>query len=604
MGGALRKSQLEKLMADAVRYDVSMPRPHSHLFEVEALYPASEGPLTLAMPVWTPGSYLVREFARNVQELSAATERGDSLPIARLDKRSFQVAAPGQRIRIRYRVYANELTVRTSHLDGSHGYFNGASLFFYSEAHRHLEHRVMVHAPPGWNVFCALDRFGADLVAPNYDELIDSPVEVGPETPLEFRALGVAHQVVVWGEAQLDRPRLIADLQKICEVEAQLFGGLPMQRYLFLIFLVDKGRGGLEHKSSASLLFPRFQLATSKGWEDFLTLVAHEYFHLWNVKRIKPRSLVPFNYGEENYTRLLWAFEGVTSYYDNLLVRRAGLMSAARYLARLGEAITSLHGTPGRRVQSLDDASLSAWIKHYRPDENSPNSAISYYLKGEIVTSLLDLEVRRATGNQRSLDDLMRLLWKRFGDGRGLPEDGVENAASEIAGADLSAFFNRALRSTEELDYSPFEHVGLEARFRVKESAADRGGSPPRLKPAELKPKGWLGATFKSGSTIACVLDGSPAMNGGLYAEDEVVALDGYRVDGATLISRCEEKQPGEVARITVFRQDRLQDVSVQLESKPADAAYVARVEHPTESQKAAYSAWLGVPWDEQAPTQ
>jgi predicted metalloprotease with PDZ domain len=601
VGGSRRKTQSEKLM-EAVRYHVSMPSPHSHLFEVEALYPASEAPLTLAMPVWTPGSYLVREFARHVQELSAATERGDSLPIARLDKRSFGVAAPGQRIRIRYRVYANELSVRTSHLDGSHGYFNGASLFFYSETHRHLEQRVTVHAPPGWNVFCSLDRAGADLVAPSYDELIDSPVEVGPQSPLEFRASGVAHQVVLWGEAQLDRPRLIGDLQKICEAEAQLFGSLPMLRYLFLIFLVDKGRGGLEHKSSTSLLFPRFLLATSKGWEDFLTLAAHEYFHLWNVKRIKPRRLVPFNYAEENYTTLLWAFEGITSYYDNLLVRRAGLMSAARYLTRLGETITSLHGTPGRRVQSLEDASLSAWIKHYRPDENTPNSAISYYLKGEVVAALLDLEIRRASANQRSLDDVMRLLWKRYGDERGLPEDGVENAASEVAGADLSAFFNRALRSTEELDYSPFERVGLTVRFRVKESAGDRGGSAPRLKPAELKPKGWLGVAFKSASTVASVLDGSPAMKGGLYAEDEVVALDGFRVDGATLISRCEERQPGEVVRITVFRQDRLLEVIVQLETKPADAAYLARVEHPTDSQKAEYTAWLGVPWDEIAP--
>jgi predicted metalloprotease with PDZ domain len=282
-----------------------------------------------------------------------------------------------------------------------------------------------------------------------------------------------------------------------------------------------------------------------------------------------------------------------------LLVRRAGLMSAPRYLARLGEAVTSLHGTPGRRVQTLLEASQAAWIKHYRPDENSPNSAISYYLKGEIAATLLDLEIRRSTENERSLDDVMRLLWKRYADERGVPEDGVEKAASEVAGTDLSAFFNRAIRSTEELDYSPFQHVGLELRFRVKESPTDRGGSGPRLKPGELKAKGWLGAAFKGGSTIACVLEGSPAMTGGLYADDEIIALDGYRADGATLLARCEEKQPGEVVRITLLRQDRLLEVDVKLENKPADAAYLARVDRPSDSQKAAYFAWLGAPWDE-----
>jgi len=587
-------------MAEAVRYRVSMSRPHSHLFEVEALYPPSDGPLTVAMPVWTPGSYLIREFARHVQQMTASAERGEALPITRLDKRSFQVESPrGKRVRLRYLVYANELSVRTSHLDGTHGYFNGASMFFSAEAFRDLEHRMAIEAPPGWRVFCALDREGGELVAPSYDELIDSPVEVGPQAPHEFQVAGVPHQIVLWGEAQLDRAKLLADLAKVCETEAQMFGGLPTKRYLFLVYLTDKGRGGLEHKASTSLLFPRFQLLTSKGWEDFLTLVAHEYFHLWNIKRIKPKVLVPFNYAEESYTGLLWAFEGITSYYDNLLVRRAGLMSASRYLARLGEAVTSLHATPGRRVQTLLEASQAAWIKHYRPDENSPNSAISYYLKGEIVAALLDLEIRRLTENERSLDDVMRLLWKRHGDERGVPEDGVEKAASEVAGTDLSAFFDRAIRSTDELDYSPFQHVGLELKFRVKESPSDRGGSGPRVKPGELKAKGWLGAAFKSGSTVACVLEASPAMNGGLYADDEVIALDGYRVDGATLLARCEEKQPGDPVRITLLRQDRLLEVNVQLESKPADAAYLARVDRPSDAQKAAYFAWLGVSFDE-----
>ncbi|MBI3185902.1 MAG: M61 family metallopeptidase [Myxococcales bacterium] len=583
----------------AVRYRVSMSRPHTHLFEVEALFPACSDVLTVALPVWTPGSYLVREYARHLQELTASTTDGEPLPCTRADKRSFSVAAGERPVRLRYRVYANELTVRTSHLDGSHGYFNGATLFLYAEALRGREHRVTVDAPEGWQTFCALERQGQELVAGDYDELVDSPFEVGPHSPLRFNAGGIPHEVVLWGEPPLDRDRLASDLSKVCEAEAALFGGLPMRRYLFLVYFTDKGRGGLEHHCSTSLLFPRSTIASPKGWEDFLALAAHEYFHLWNVKRIRPKALVPLDYSTESYTSLLWAFEGITSYYDNLLVRRASLMSPSRYLTRLGESMSALQATPGRKAQSLSEASMVAWIKHYRPDENTPNSAISYYLKGEVVALLLDLTIRKATSNQKSLDDLMRLLWQRYGDGRGVPEDGVEAAAEEVTGEDLAPFFDRALRSTSELDCSIFAHVGLEARLRVRESANDKGGSPPRLKPAEIRPRGWLGILTRGSATVATVLDGSPAQEAGLYAEDEVVALDGYKVDGSALLSRCEERKPGETVRVTAFRRDRLIELPVCLGQKPADAVYLARVERPTDEQKAAYQAWLGAPFDE-----
>ncbi|MFZ5469901.1 MAG: M61 family metallopeptidase [Myxococcota bacterium] len=584
-------------MAPIVRYAVSMPRPHSHLFEVEAAFPATGEALTARLPVWTPGSYLVREYARHLQEVTARSDQGEALSVTRLDKRSFHVPSKGRPVTLKYKVYANELTVRTSHLDGSHGYFNGATVFLYAEPLRGAEHRVAVHPPSGWEAFCALDRQGTEFVAPNYDELVDSPFEVGPHTPLAFTAAGVPHQVILWGDPQLDREKLVGDLAKICETEAKLFGGLPMRRYLFFVYLTDKGRGGLEHKASTALLYPRTGFSNAKGWEDFLTLCAHEYFHLWNVKRIKPRALVPFDYGQENYTRLLWAFEGVTSYYDNLLVRRAGLMSAARYLQRLGESVSALHSTPGRKVLPLAEASMVAWIKHYRPDENTANSAISYYLKGEIVAFLLDLELRRATSDQKSLDDVMRYLWKRYGDERGVPEDGVEAAVNEVAGKDLSAFFDRALRSTDELDYSVLSHVGLEARFRVREAASDKGGSPPRVK--EPKARGWLGLSIKGSATIATVLEGSPAMEAGLYADDDIVALDGFKVDGGALVSRCEDKKPGEVVKVTVFRRDKLLEVSVPLGQKPADAIYFSRVETPTEQQKSSFQEWLGAAWED-----
>ena len=582
-------------MSEAVRYRVSMSRPHSHLFEVEAQFPSAES-LDLVLPVWTPGSYLVREFARHVQELSASDDRGERLGVERVDKRTWRLRPQGRPARVRYCVYANELTVRTSHLDGTHGFFNGATLFLYVEAFRQAPHHLAIDAPPGWSVFTALERVDGGWQAPSYDVLVDSPVEIGPHRPIRFEAGGVPHEVVVWG-GPVDAGKLAGDLAAVCDAEGALWGGLPVPRYLFLVYLADKGRGGLEHAASTALIYPRAQLSTSRGWEDFLTLAAHEYFHLWNVKRLKPRTFVPFDYGNENYTRLLWAFEGITSYYDNLLVRRAGRMSPGRYLVRLGEAASALAATPGRRVQTLEEASLTAWVKYYRQDEHTPNSAISYYLKGELVALCLDLELRRRTRDAQSLDDVMRLLWTRFGDGRGVPEEAVEAAASEVAGTDLRAFFDRALRSTDELDLSVLEHVGLRARFRIRESAGDKGGTPPRLKEGDTRARGWTGIVPRGGS-VGSVLEGSPAQAAGLYPDDEVVAIDGVKGDAAALVARADERSPGETLRISVFRRDLLLEIPVTLERRPEDAVWLAPVDSPTDAQRAAFERWAGAPLD------
>lgn len=587
-------------MTDAIRYRVRIPKPHNHRYEVEAEFPPGADALTVALPVWTPGSYLVREFSRHIQNVTAVSPAGTPLRVTRVDKRSFRVDARGEGVRFRYSVYANELTVRTSYLDGAHGAFNGANLFVYDETRRSRPHHVFIEHPAHWSVSTALDREGEAWVAKDYDELVDSPFELGPHTPIEFEAAGVRHQFLVIGDPQPDLSKLADDTRRIVEAEAALFGGLPkdLRRYVFFLYLADKGRGGLEHKASTALLYPRFGLSSARGWEDLLSLIAHEYFHLWNVKRIKPRALVPFDYAQENYTRLLWFFEGTTSFYDTLMLRRAELIPPQRYLTRLGELLTTLHGLPGRRVQSLEEASMQAWVKHYRPDENSPNSAISYYLKGELVAWLLDLEIRRATADQKSLDDVMRLLWQRFGDESGVPEDGVEQAAREVAGAgcDLSAFFDRSLRSADELDYSVLSHLGLELHTRVKESSSDKGGTPPRTRDA--KAKGWLGVSAKPSGTLGVVYEDSPAMNAGLYADDEVIALDGFKVDGSTLISRTEDRSPNEVVTLTAFRKDKLVEVKVTLGEKPADAMYLVKRNDPSAQQKKSYAAWMGADWE------
>ena len=329
-----------------VRYRVTPSSPHEHLFLVEATFQA-DGPLDLWMPAWTPGSYLVREYARHVQDFTASDGAGEPLRVERLDKATWRVHGSGQ-VRVRYRVYANDLTVRTNHLDGSHGFFNGAALFVTSDAHRGQGCRLELRAPPSWRVFCALPERDGGLYARDFDELVDSPVEMGPDSSFSFLAAGKPHEVAIWGQGELDPALVAEDLKTLCEAETRLFGELACERYLFIVLLTDRGRGGLEHANCCTLLLPRTGFRPRKAYEEFLALAAHEYFHLWNVKRIAPRALLPFDYRREGYTTLLWAMEGITSYYDTLLLRRAGFIDAARYLSKLGEVITSVESVPRR----------------------------------------------------------------------------------------------------------------------------------------------------------------------------------------------------------------------------------------------------------------
>ncbi|MGI5860739.1 MAG: M61 family metallopeptidase [Myxococcales bacterium] len=583
-------------MPAQVRYRVEAKRLHEHLFDVEACFPAGSSELLLWMPAWTPGSYLLREYARHVQDFAAFGAEGTALRVTRLDKSSWRISNPrGGEVSVRYRVYANDLTVRTSHLDATHGYFNGASMFVTSDAHRALPCELSLAAPQGWSAFCALPERDDSFHAADFDELVDSPVELGPHAPIRFEAAGKPHEIVTVGAAALARERLAGDLAAICETAAAFFGGLPLERYLFIIHFTEKARGGLEHRASCTLHFPRFALRPGSGYEDFLALAAHEYFHLWNVKRILPRAFVPFDYRQESYSRMLWAFEGITSYYDMLLTRRAGLIDARLYLQKMAETITAVESAPGRRVMSLEESSLLAWTKLYRPDENTPNSAVSYYSKGEVVAMLLDLQIRAATEGRRSLDDAMRLLFERYGDGRGVPEGGVEEVCREVGGEGLSDFFDGAVRGTGELDYSVLASAGLVLKRRPKRGASDKGGTP-----GDETDVPWLGVELKLGdrAIVATALAGSPATESGLYAGDEIVALDGFRVGSSTLLERLLERAPSDRVRLALFRGDRLLELEVALAARPKDACFFEKLASPTPQQRATYQAWLGEPFD------
>ncbi|MEI6226782.1 MAG: M61 family peptidase [Deltaproteobacteria bacterium] len=525
-----------------MRYRVSMPQPHSHLFEVEAVLDSPGPAPVLAFPVWTPGSYLVREFARHLEGVEADDGAGARLPLVRLDKHRFRIDADGApQVRLRYRVYANDPTVRTSHLDGSHGYWNGANLFPYAEGRLGEPVELLVDPPAGWRVSTALEGGPTRFTARDFDELCDSPVEVGAHALVPFEALGKRHEVAVAGNGHVDLERFVTDLQVIVETLGRFMGGLPYDRYLFIVHLADRRRGGLEHERSTTLDVARTAFFPRDAYEETLALAAHEFLHLWNVKRLRPAALRPYDYSREQYTRLLWWFEGVTSYYDRLTLVRAGLSGARGWLKHLGEQWTALARQSGAGKMSLEEASLTAWIKYYRPDENSPNSSVSYYLKGELVALCLDLELRRAGG---SLDDLLRTLHSRFA-GTGLPEDGVERAAAEVMGEGAARdFFDRFVRGTAPVE-PRLDGVGLVLQRRPAQSQDDRGGTGARRNGEEGQ-AGWLGAEIPAGPrlVVRTVREGGPAWTCGLYAEDEIVAESGFRVDRGALWDRMRQVGP------------------------------------------------------------
>lgn len=590
-------------MPDLVEYRVGLGARTSHHFEVEARFPTSpaEANVELRLPVWTPGSYLIREYQRHLEGLRCTDEQGRELPTRKIDKACWRVEAQGARAVVaRYRVYAHEVTVRTCHLDDSHAYWNGAPMFLYVDELRGLPARVRVDGlPAGWRVTTGLEReepigdAGADadggepvFRAADYDTLIDSPVEAGPHERLEFSAAGRAHAVAVWGRAEFDRQRFVDDLRALVEAQAALFGGLPFERYAFLMHLVPGGYGGLEHRNSSTVLSSPHAFASERKYQELLELCSHEFFHLWNGKRIRPAALGPFDYQRECHTRSLWVVEGWTSYYDRLFLRRAGHLPAARWRERLAEDIQRLLRIPGRFQQSIEESSFDAWIKLYRPDESNVNTTVSYYLKGSLAALLLDLEIRARTGGQRSLDDALRLLWREYErTGRGYSDESVQPLVEEAAGVRLDDFFARAVRGRDELDLDgPLATVGLELRRTVD---GDEGAA-------------WLGANLRQearGLRVTESLAGSPAELGGLSPGDEILAWGGYRVDEEGVRERLAAARPGTQVRLTIFRRDELREVAVTLGSRPHDRVEVVQVAQPSDAQRAAYEAWMGEAW-------
>lgn len=583
---ATRPKTYIEVTGPTIHYLVAMSQPETHLFEVTLRLVNYLSPiLDLKLPVWTPGSYLVREYAKNLQDFVAFAEH-KPLPWRKISKNHWQVDKIGvSELTVRYRIFANELSVRTNHLDATHGYFNGAALFFRIPGCDKLPIRVTIVPPhPEWQVTTALPHVGEEkntFLASDFDTLVDTPFEIGSHQLYKFEVLGKPHELAIWGQGNYQVQQLIADIQKIVQVEAQMFGGLPYERYVFLLHLFSQAFGGLEHKDSCSLIYQRFGFRVQEKYDRFLQLVAHEFFHLWNVKRIRPKALEVFDYDQENYTPSLWFCEGTTSYYDLLIPLRAGIYDVKSFLNNLSKEITRYETTPGRKVQPVSESSFDAWIKLYRPDANSGNSQISYYLKGEMVSLLLDLLIRSTHNNQRSLDDVMLKMWQQFGkDEIGYTPEQLQEVIESVAGIDLTDFFKRYIDTIDDLPFNKYlEPFGLQLV-------------------AEQQEEPYLGvriSTENGREMIKFVETDSPAQIGGIDAGDELLAIDGIKVTGNSLSDRLKDYQPNDTIQVTVFHQDELRTYAITLASPHPTRYQVKPVEYPNSTQQKNFAGWLGV---------
>ncbi len=577
-----------------LRYAVRLGTPGRHVAEIELRFPADTDTADVALPAWSPGSYLIRDYARFVRDLEVTAGDGAPRRAAKRDKSTWTIEAAGAReLVVRYAVYGHDLSVRTNHIDGSHAFLHGPATFLYPTHLRRAPIELAIEVPDGWPLTTALSPAPPSaapwrLAAADVDELYDHPIHVGAVRTYAVPAR-LPVKLAIWGERApggvFDEQRLTADLAAVVDDHVARFGEAPFSHYTFLLMLAHDAYGGLEHRaSSVNLYHPHFA-ASRKAYEGLLELLSHELFHAWNGKRIAPRPLLEVDYAREAYTRCLWAVEGLTSHYDRYALRASGRITAKSFLEKVLDDWARLQATPGRARASLEAASFDAWIKLYRPDESNLNTTVSYYVKGGLAMVALDLQIRRRTEGARSLDDVVRALWRRYGaPGTPHPED-LQPIFEEASGLSLADVFERQIRGTEDPDLpGELAHLGLELRAGVDPSQIADGASAL-----------WLGATL-SGGKVTAVFDGGPAQAAGLSPGDEVVALDGFRASTeGELRSLVGARRAGERAALTVFRRNRLVELPIAIgPAPPTRYELVARAEPGPAAAR--YQQWLGEP--------
>ena len=596
----------------ALQYRIWPKDPGAHLYEVSLTITAPDAAgQVISMPAWIPGSYMIRDYARHVVSVRAESD-GLAVGLRKLDKSRWQAEPAERELTVVAEIYAHDPSVRGAHLDTTHAYFNGPCVFFAVEGQQDTPCELEIVAPDeplgkDWRVATSMRRKDAEhygfgvYEADDYAELIDHPVEIGQLTIGEFEVNGIPHAIAIRGRTRVDIARVCHDLQRVCAQHMELLG-VPegLDRYLFLLDAPGAGYGGLEHRWSSSLVCARDHLPlrrdeeVSDEYRTFLGLASHEYFHLWNVKRLKPEVFTPYDLSQETHTGLLWVFEGITSYYDDLALVRCGLISTESYLELVGQTITRVLRGPGRHKQSVEESSFDAWTKFYKQDANASNAIVSYYAKGSLVALALDLKIRSESKNGAfSLDDVMRECWRRWGEsGEGMPEGGLEAVCSEVTGLDLRDFFDASVRGTGELPLRKLlTRFGVNYYLRRASNRKDKGG-----KPAKKEPGPWLGATLveQAGrSVFKVVANGGPAERAGIAPGDVAVALDGLALTAANCDRRLRTYRDKDRLELVVFRGDELLTMKIRLEDAPDNTCYLQLDEDADATVLGMQAAWL-----------
>ncbi len=558
--------------APMIEAKVAMPLATQHYFRIELTFPAMNTATTrrFQMPVWTPGSYKVRDFAKNVEAFAARNAAGEALPWRKLDKATWAIEVPAKTaVTLSYDIFAYEFSVRTSYIDAFYGYINPASAFLYEPGQEKTSYQVAVVTPEGWNVATALPRIAEHVfLADNLDVLVDSPLVFGPLRRHEFEVAGIPHYWVIAGDVNMNEAGMTESLKKIGEVVGDLYGGYPFDRYYFLSqFRLDGARGGLEHANSTMVQASSDFFRTAKGWDYFLGLLIHEYVHAWNVKAIHDRALAEFDYQNEQYTQMLWLHEGWTSYYDNLLMARAGFWDEKRLMASFAKELNTYYRVPGNTRQSLVEASQDAWIHFYQRTDSFKNSRNNYYATGSMAAFALDLVIRHRSKNKASLDSVMRRLYQEYG-AKGLSVDWqiVHQVVSEEGTKAAGSFLDRHVRGT---DVIPFDKILGYAGLSFKEvedekDAAEKAYQPP--------PEVSLGIeTRANGDTLFIdhVWRDAPGWQAGLDFGDEILAVNNRRVTKKNFEKLLQWSHPGDVVEVLVSRANKVLTVPVKLVPKP-----------------------------------
>lgn len=597
-----------------IEYDVLGSQPFRHQLTVRLTIPRpNPDGQKLSLPTWIPGSYFIRDFARHIIAIQAYQGKdGAKVNLHKLTSHIWQAEQVSGPLLVIYTVYAFDPSVRGAYFDDEQAFINPCSLLLMVHDQEN-EPCVVNLAPPDiagadrWRVATTLTPMDAKplgfgrYLAANYDELIDKPIQMGNFDLIEFQAKGIPHAVAITGQHNGDLLRLKQDLQTICEEHLQLFGKpYPFERYLFLLNLRKEGYGGLEHRDSTALLIQREYLpgqeqTVTPSYLVLLALFSHEYFHAWNIKRIKPQGFMPYVLSDKSYTRQLWAFEGITSYYDELALVRSKVITKEQYFDVLAQAITKLMRNPGRFKQTILDSSFDAWIKFYQPNENSVNSQVSYYVKGAIIALAIDLLLRSNSESRNSLDQLMQILWRDFGQpNQGVPEDKIESLLVTLGGEPLQKLLQQALYTTEDLDLAAlFAPFGLTLTYRQAMTVDDMGGK----RQTEVNPTwGYVGVNVNKNQgkvVVSQVFDEGPAAKIGVGVQDEIIAINNMKVDGDSYDKILKQFKPGQKINLHIFRQDQLKQFEVTLEPLPLDTAQITLNTDLTPAQQNLLNAWL-----------